>query len=92
MSVEESIVLLGINIVFEALDRAQQLGLRLAGIDGFRSDPDGGLHPILDFIIDLSPLIERRAPLVEQYDSARKILESWDARPDLVELVLLEPS
>ncbi|MCY1675754.1 hypothetical protein OVA06_13730 [Pseudarthrobacter sp. SL88] len=90
VSVEESAVLIGIEIVFDALDRAQQLGLRLAGLDGFRSDPDG-LYPMLDFIVDLSPLIEQRAPLSEQYDSARKILRNWGEGPDLVELVLLEP-
>lgn len=89
-SVEESAVLIGIDIVFDALDRAQQLGLRLAGLEGFRSDPDG-LYPMLDFVVDLSPLIEQRAPLSEQYDSARKILRNWGEGPDLVELVLLEP-
>ncbi|WP_427175229.1 hypothetical protein [Arthrobacter sp. 92] len=90
VSIRESIVLIGIEIVFDALDRAQQLGLRLAGLDGFRSDPDG-LYPMLDFIIDLSPLIEQEAPRAEQYDSARKILRNWGKGPDLVELVLLEP-
>ncbi|MFK4295416.1 hypothetical protein ABH924_000551 [Arthrobacter sp. GAS37] len=92
VSVDESTVLIDIKIVFEALDKAQQLGLRLAGLDGFRSDPDGGLYPMLDFIIDLSPLLEQRAALAEQYDSARKILRNWGTGPDLVELVLLEPS
>ncbi|MFC9770294.1 MULTISPECIES: hypothetical protein [unclassified Pseudarthrobacter] len=46
---------------------------------------------MLDFIIDLSQLVEQQAPLKEHYDTARQIIATWGDGPELVEFVLLEP-
>ncbi|BCW82846.1 hypothetical protein NicSoilE8_05190 [Arthrobacter sp. NicSoilE8] len=90
VALDESAVLIRFEIALEALDRAQALGLRLAGVDGYRSDPDG-VTPMLDYIIDLSSSISEGLPAKHQFDSARQIFKTWGEGPDLIELVLLEP-
>ncbi|MGO4249512.1 hypothetical protein AB4Y87_20040 [Paenarthrobacter sp. RAF54_2] len=87
VSLEESMVLIKSEIAFDALRLAEEFGLGLAGIDGFRRDEDG-IFPLFDFI-DPSKLIEQRAPIQEQYEVARRLLGDWqkETAPDLVELV-----
>lgn len=87
---DESAVLISFKIAFEALNRAEALGLRLVGVDGFRSLPDG-VMPMLDHIIDLSSSVRAGRPAKEQFDQVRQIFEQWGDGPDLIELVLLEP-